>query len=152
MALEFIAAAEVNDFYPLALKPPDNQGQATIHGLASPGDKPQFILDWFPLIEALLDDLRRGISPAVISARFHNALVEAISAVAEVVGESKVALTGGCFQNRLLAGRAAQQLSQAGYEVLLHRQVPPNDGGISLGQIAVAAARLNHEKELNIPT
>ena len=54
----------------------------------------------------------------------------------------RVALTGGCFQNRLLTERAAERLERAGFEVLLHRLVPPNDGGISLGQIAVAAARL----------
>jgi hydrogenase maturation protein HypF len=53
-----------------------------------------------------------------------------------------VALTGGCFQNRLLTERAAQRLREAGFEVLLHRQVPTNDGGISLGQVAVAAAQL----------
>jgi len=59
--------------------------------------------------------------------------------------EGRVALTGGCFQNRLLTERAARQLRAAGFEVLLHRQVPPNDGGISLGQVAVAAARLTQE-------
>jgi len=52
----------------------------------------------------------------------------------------RVALTGGCFQNRLLTERTAQRLSKAGFTVLLHRQVPPNDGGISLGQVMVAAA------------
>jgi hydrogenase maturation protein HypF len=63
-----------------------------------------------------------------------------------VVGEPKVALTGGCFQNRLLTERASQRLREAGFDVLLHRQVPPNDGGISLGQIAVAAARIAKEE------
>ena len=61
---------------------------------------------------------------------------------AQAVGQPRVALTGGCFQNRLLTERAAERLARAGFEVLLHRQVPPNDGGISLGQVAVAAARL----------
>ena len=65
-----------------------------------------------------------------------------IVAVALSVGQPRVALTGGCFQNRLLTERAADRLERAGFEVLLHRLVPPNDGGISLGQVAVAAARL----------
>jgi hydrogenase maturation protein HypF len=56
-------------------------------------------------------------------------------------------LTGGCFQNRILTERAAARLGRAGFEVLLHRRVPANDGGISLGQIAVAAARLGGGKE-----
>jgi hydrogenase maturation protein HypF len=59
------------------------------------------------------------------------------------IGERRVALTGGCFQNRFLTEQTAQRLTQAGFEVLLHRHVPPNDGGISLGQIAVAAAQLS---------
>jgi hydrogenase maturation protein HypF len=82
----------------------------------------------------------------MIAARFHNALAEAILAVAKAVGEPKVALTGGCFQNRLLTERASQRLREAGFDVLLHRQVPPNDGGISLGQIAVAAARMERDE------
>jgi hydrogenase maturation protein HypF len=66
--------------------------------------------------------------------------------VAQAAGERRVALTGGCFQNRLLTERAAARLERAGFEVLLHRHVPPNDGGISLGQVAIAAARLNAER------
>ena len=78
----------------------------------------------------------------VIAARFHNALAEAILAVARHAGAPRVALTGGCFLNRLLLERAAARLAESGFEVLLHRQAPPGDGGISLGQIAVAAAQL----------
>jgi hydrogenase maturation protein HypF len=77
-----------------------------------------------------------------VAARFQNALVEAIVEVARAVGEPRVTLSGGCFQNRTLVERAAARLESRGHEVLLHRQVPPNDGGISLGQVAVAAARL----------
>ena len=88
----------------------------------------------------MLTDLRRGVATGIMAARFHNALVEAIVAVAQAAGERRVALTGGCFQNRLLTERAAERLERAGFEVLLHRQVPPNDGGISLGQVAIAAA------------
>jgi hydrogenase maturation protein HypF len=67
--------------------------------------------------------------------------VAAIAAVARATGEPRVALTGGCFQNRWLCERAAARLEADGHQVLLHRQVPPNDGGISLGQVAVAAAQ-----------
>jgi hydrogenase maturation protein HypF len=127
MALEFAADPTVYKAYPMPLA--------------------DALLDWQPLVEAALEDLRRGVSPGVIAARFHNALVEALLAVATMVGEKRVALTGGCFQNRLLTERAAQRLSRAGFDVLLHRQVPPNDGGISLGQVAVAAARLDDRRQ-----
>ncbi len=126
MALEFAADPTESGAYPLAL--------VARHA--------SLVLDWQPLLEAVLADLRRNVSVALISARFHNALVEAMVNVARRVGEPKVALSGGCFQNRWLTEQAVTRLRQAGFEVLLHRHVPPNDGGISLGQIAVAAARL----------
>ncbi len=94
-----------------------------------------------------MHDLRAGVSSGMIAGRFHNGLAAAIVAVAEAIGQPQVALTGGCFQNRLLLERTASRLRQAGFDVLLHRQVPPNDGGISLGQVAVAAARLSSERE-----
>ncbi len=127
MALESLADPTVSAAYPLELH----------------GETPPFILDWQPMVVALLADLRRGVAPARIAACCHNGLVKGIVAVARAVGEQRVALTGGCFQNRLLLERTTQQLRAAGFEVLFHRQVPPNDGGISLGQVAVAAARLD---------
>ena len=108
------------------------------------------VLDWQPLVEAILADLRHGVDRGIISARFHNALVDAMIAVARGVGQPRVALTGGCFQNRLLTERAADRLERAGFEVLLHRLVPPNDGGISLGQVAVAAAQLGGRAESGV--
>jgi hydrogenase maturation protein HypF len=78
----------------------------------------------------------------VISARFHNAMVAAMVVAARRLAPPAVALSGGCFQNRLLTARAAAALEAAGLPVLLHRLVPPNDGGIALGQVATAAARL----------
>jgi hydrogenase maturation protein HypF len=63
-------------------------------------------------------------------------------AVARAVGAPRVALSGGCFQNRLLVEGAARRLRAEGHEVLVHRQVPPNDGGLCLGQVAVAAAAI----------
>jgi len=132
MALEFAADPDANGAYAFTAITHQNENALTV------------VLDWQPLVEAVLDDLRRGMTQAVIAARFHNALVDAIVAVAKAVGESRVALTGGCFQNRLLTERAARRLEEAGFEVLLHHQVPPNDGGISLGQIVVAGAHLGH--------
>lgn len=93
------------------------------------------VLDWEPLIRALLEDFRRGVSVGVLSARFHNALVEGILAVAERVGEPRVVLTGGCFQNVTLLEGAVRRLRERGFDVEWPRRVPPNDGGIALGQI-----------------
>jgi len=129
MALEFAVAPGVEDAYPFPLMP---TGAA----------EPAHLLDWQPLLAALLDDLKRGVDRGIMAARFHNATVAGMVAVAQAVGEPVVALSGGCFQNRRLTEQAATRLRQAGFTVLLHRQVPPNDGGISLGQVAVAASRL----------
>jgi hydrogenase maturation protein HypF len=98
-------------------------------------------LDWEPLLVAVREDLDRGVARERIAARFHNGLVAAAVAVARLVGEERVALSGGCFQNRLLTERLAAALERAGHRVLLHAQVPPNDGGVSLGQVMVAAAQ-----------
>ncbi len=131
MQLEFIADPTVTSAYPIEIKPNEIKPNSTA-----------FILDWQPMVEAILADLQSQVDLPIISARFHNALVESIVAVAQIIGEPRVALTGGCFQNRWLVERTAFRLNQAGHEVLLHRQVPPNDGGISLGQVVVAAAKL----------
>ncbi len=96
------------------------------------------VLDWFPMVRAILDDLDRGCAPGIISARFHETLAGAIAAVAREMGESHVVLSGGCFQNRRLTERAATRLVESGLKPHWHRRVPPNDGGIALGQIAAA--------------
>ena len=138
MALEYIADPAVSDAYPMTLSSHQSPADSSFINHHS-----SLILDWQPLIETLVHDLRAGVSSGMIAGRFHNGLAAAIVAVAEAVGQPQVALTGGCFQNRLLLERTASRLRRAGFQVLLHRQVPPNDGGISLGQIAVAAARLS---------
>ena len=135
MALEWLADPAERGAYPVDSLP----------GPGAVGARSPLVVDWRPLLEAVLDDLRRGVSHGVISARFHNGLVRAAVEVAGVVGEERVALSGGCFQNRLLTERLAGALQKAGHTVLLHAQVPPNDGGVSLGQIVVAAAQLGIE-------
>jgi hydrogenase maturation protein HypF len=97
------------------------------------------VIDWAPAVRTILADVKRKRSAAEISAKFHNALVETIVAVACRAGEPYVALSGGCFQNKVLAERAIRRLREEGFRPAWHQRVPPNDGGIALGQIAGAA-------------
>jgi hydrogenase maturation protein HypF len=97
------------------------------------------IVDWRPTVNAILEDLRRGCGHDQIAARFHAGLAEGIVRVAQAAGLPRVVLTGGCFQNGLLLSLARQRLEEAGFAVYSHRLVPPNDGGLSLGQVVVAA-------------
>ncbi len=97
------------------------------------------LLDWEPMLRAVLDDLADEQSPGMIAARFHNTLAGMAVAVAQQVGISQVVLTGGCFQNKLLSETLLDRLEGAGFTVYWHHQVPPNDGGIALGQVMAAA-------------
>ncbi len=90
------------------------------------------------MIEAILIDIKAGVAIGEISAKFHKALVEAIVAVAKQIGESRVVLSGGCFQNRYLTERAVRRLEAEGFWPYWHQRVPPNDGGIALGQVIAA--------------
>ena len=101
--------------------------------------------DWRPLIAAVLEDLAQGAAPGWIAARFHNALVEWMVRVAVEAGVGQVVLTGGVFQNRYLTEHAMDVLEQRGFRVYTHRQVPPNDGGISLGQAVLAAGKESYD-------
>jgi hydrogenase maturation protein HypF len=94
--------------------------------------------DWSALISAVVADSRGGVPIPEISARFHNALVSWIAEVALKVGLKQVVLSGGVFQNGYLTERAAAVLESRGFRVYTHRQVPPNDGGIALGQAVMA--------------
>jgi hydrogenase maturation protein HypF len=100
------------------------------------------IVDWEPTVSEILADLKSGLSWGYISAKFHNMLVEAIAAVAKQIGEERVVLTGGCFQNKYLIERAIQRLIQEGFRPYWHQRIPPNDGGIALGQIMAASREL----------
>jgi len=103
------------------------------------------ILDPEPMWIALLDDLARGEEPRSIAGRFHVGLANAVAQLAIRLAQDRaigtVALSGGVFQNKILLEGIADRLRGAELQVLCHRQVPANDGGISLGQAAVAAAR-----------
>jgi hydrogenase maturation protein HypF len=135
MELEFALAPGVNESYPFALT-----------------DSDPAVVDWRPMLRAVLAEILDGEEPGTISARFHNTLAKMIATVAERFGEHTVALTGGCFQNRQLTERTVAALTAAGFHPIFPQRVPANDGGIALGQI-LAAAKLvpavkQHEEEV----
>ncbi len=125
--------------------------------LAYPFAIPRLAGSGLPYIEplamwnALLGDLQLQTPPATMATRFHRGLAQVVVRLVDQLAQAQgrqpgghalrhVALSGGVFQNRVLHQRVAQGLRQAGYTVLSHHQVPCNDGGLALGQAAVAAA------------
>ena len=123
--------------YPMPLLPGDRVGQGVGRGAMT-------VLDARETVRTLVADLERGTSPAIVGGRLHNGLAyataEACAREAERRGTSTVVLSGGVFQNRLLVERTLARLQEHGLRVLLPTRLPPNDGGISYGQAAVAAA------------
>ena len=131
------------------------EGQAAVEleHLADPGERGTYavpvaegVAQVSALVRAVTEDLLGGVAPARIATRFHHALADLVTAVCtqlrEERGLSTVALSGGVFQNSLLLAGCLDRLQDQGFDVLTHRDVPCNDGGISLGQAAVAAALL----------
>ncbi len=92
------------------------------------------VLDWQPAVEAIVADIRAGVSASAIAAAFHEALARAIAAVGTRIGEPTVVLSGGCFQNARLTEATIGALRAAGLTPVWHEKVPPNDGGLALGQ------------------
>ncbi len=139
--LEAIAAAGPHQPYELGL---DCPGPA--RGPGQGDDEAPLVIDLRPMVRAIAADLRRNAGAPVVAARFHHTLARAVAiACAEARGRGApetVVLTGGCFQNRRLTELAAAELAALGFEVLLHERVPCNDGGLALGQAAIAAFRL----------
>ncbi len=142
MELEFIADNSVSDAYPVTI-----EKNTPVAGRPAPW-APTWVVDWKPLMEALVCDVEAGVSPGIVSARFHNALADAVAAAALRSGVEKILLTGGCFQNRRLTELAVTRLERAGLRPYWHQRVPPNDGGIALGQAVAAAGSF---RELNGP-
>jgi hydrogenase maturation protein HypF len=111
-------------------------------------DGEPFVIDLRPTVRGVVDSLGEHEPTARIAARFHATLAAAITASCVRIGNPRtVALSGGCFQNRLLVEETKRRLDAEGFEVLLHRHVPANDGGIAFGQAAIAVAR----KEAHVP-
>ena len=104
------------------------------------------VIDPSPTVRGVVDDLERGVPAPVIAARFHASvaamIVRACERVRERAGLDRVVLSGGVFQNVTLLTEARRGLRGAGFRVFSHHLVPPNDGGVALGQAVVAHARL----------
>ena len=100
--------------------------------------------DWRPVVAAIVADLLAGVPVERIAAGFHRAVIELIAAVRHTLaaGSPTVGLTGGVFQNALLVEAACARLRETGCEPLLHHAVPPNDGGLALGQAVLARGRM----------
>jgi hydrogenase maturation protein HypF len=130
MELEFAAQeSDTQDSYTMQLK-----GSAPI------------VVDWAPMMRQIISDVRQEVPASVIARKFHNALASMAVSVAQAIGLERIALSGGCFQNKLLTEHAVTQLQAAGFRVYWHQRVPPNDGGISVGQIAAAARELKRKE------
>jgi len=108
-------------------------------------DSDPIVIDPAPVLAAAIADLRDGVAPGVIAARFHRSVAAAIVETTERIrartGLTTVGLTGGVFQNVTLTHMVKTLLENAGFKVLTHRLVPPNDGGLALGQAVIAATR-----------
>jgi len=128
MELEFAAHERVEDKYSFTLQ-----------------EESPLVIDWQPVILEIIDDLHAGETHGMISAKFHNTLAEMIVVVARKIGEDKVVLSGGCFQNRLLTERTIVRLTAENFRPYWHQRIPPNDGGISLGQVVAATMSENPE-------
>ena len=119
----------------------DEKGAPDYYKMDIADENGVLVVDWRPMLRAAIADIRGGLARGVLAQKFHNSLVEAALEVVLKTGLKDVVLSGGCFQNKYLCERMIARLRQAGLRPAWHRQVPPNDGGISLGQAVVAAGR-----------
>ncbi len=95
------------------------------------------VIDWKTTLEQLVDDI--PLNPVeLIAAKFHNTLAEIILTLAQRAGQKTVILSGGCFQNADLTTKAVHRLKSGGFAVYCHENIPPNDGGLALGQLLAA--------------
>ena len=116
------------------------------YGLWEPADVAgRLLVDAGPVIRGVVDDVRGGTDTHVVAGRFHNTVaafvLEVVERIAAPTGLDKVVLSGGCFQNALLVGSLLEGLQERELTPYVHHLVPPNDGGLALGQAAAAEAR-----------
>jgi hydrogenase maturation protein HypF len=133
--LELIADVYTTSSYPFEININDNTAC----------NSPVCIIRWQKTIESILDDLKNNISKSLISAKFHNSIIEIVLHVCRTVRDNNhlndVVLSGGVFQNNFLLRRLVDKLNSNNFKVYFNEKVPCNDGGISLGQAVIASER-----------
>ncbi len=134
MELEWKAEGIAGPPYPFLCRRPAQDGQPVV-------------VDWEPMIMAIIADIRRGAPAAAMAQRAHGTFASMIVEVAALCGRERVVLSGGCFQNRILTEATITRLRERGLQPYWHQRIPPNDGGIAVGQIVVAAAEMTKEQE-----
>jgi len=131
--------------YPFTIQQQIGYGRLR-EGLPPPWKQTPAKLDVTSMIRAIVDDIQQNLPVHEIAMRFHCTIAELLATAClkarEQTGLNIVALSGGVFQNRLLLEQLILCLDAMSFQVYINRRVPPNDGGLSLGQLAVAAARL----------
>jgi len=131
MALEAVAAEDISDYYDFQI---------------SKAQDGAMVIDFRIMVGQLIEDVQKGVSVGIISAKFNNFVGRGLLALAVKARETfdlgTVALSGGVFCNRYLSNRLITMLKENDFSVLFNRQVPVNDGGIALGQAAIAAESL----------
>ncbi|MBF0286891.1 MAG: carbamoyltransferase HypF [SAR324 cluster bacterium] len=106
-------------------------------------------IDWQSMILEIIQDQQQEFTLSKIATKFHNTLANLIVEAARQSGEQKIVLSGGCFQNRYLTEQAVEKLRSAGFQPYWHQRIPPNDGGISLGQIYAHLREPHHQNHLD---
>ena len=139
MELEFAIAREHTDrMYGFRVSDWQFRRDDAVSAMKESDPAVAYLIDWEPMVLAILEDLRQRVPAGVISAKFHNTLAEMIVDIAGRIGEERVVLSGGCFQNKYLTERTIRRLETRGFRPYWHQRVPPNDGGIALGQVYAA--------------
>lgn len=110
-------------------------------------DGKYLVIDWKPVLEQIIHDLKKGLSKSIISAKFHNGISKMILKVCrhfkKIYSVNSVCLSGGVFQNSYLLNKSMIELEKAGFKVFINKKVPTNDSGISLGQAVIVSSRIN---------
>jgi hydrogenase maturation protein HypF len=130
MELEFAThGIESAERYPIDIQREDNR----------------WVMNWQPMMDAVLYSISHREPAPIIATAFHNTLIHAAAEMARRIGIDNIVLTGGCFQNRYLLEKLIAVLREAGFHVFWHQRIPPNDGGIAIGQIVAALRTLQNE-------